>query len=88
MKPKATTMNTTQPIGKKAEIKTALESKNYKRAFSIARGFFFGISDDLKRSIEIAADSLAGRDSFYKSLKIDVEAEKQKAIDGLLNFIG
>lgn len=87
LKPKVTTMNNQQPNGKKEEIKQALEAKNYKRAFSIARKFFFGISTDLMRSIEIAADAANGRTSFYVSIGVDTTTETEKAINGLMQFV-
>lgn len=69
--------------GKYEQLKAALEKEDYKKAFSIARKFFFGIPEELKRSVEIGADVLQGKESFYKSLGVDTQAELEKAKKGL-----
>lgn len=69
--------------GKYDTLKAALEREDWKKAFSIARKFFFGIPADLKRSVEIGADVLNGKESFYKSVGVDTSAELEKAKKGL-----
>ena len=61
------------------EVKTAVESGDYKKALGIARKFFFGLTDEEKRCIEIAADALNGRQGFYTALGIDTAAMLEKA---------
>jgi hypothetical protein len=45
----------------------------------MARKFFFGISKDEMRSIEIAADCLNGKQSIYVSFGIDCDHEIKRA---------
>lgn len=53
-------------------IRAAITTEDYKKAFSIARGFFFGLTNDERRSIEIAADACNGQGNFYTSIGVDV----------------
>jgi len=63
----------------KQKIKDHILSENWKRAFSMARKFFFGVSKDEMRSIEIAADCLNGKQSIYVSFGIDCDHEIKRA---------
>jgi len=63
-----------------SNIKEYIKNNNWGKAFSTARKFFFGLTKDELKEIEIAADYLNGHGSFYKSVGIDciksVEAAK------------
>lgn len=51
-----------------------MQANDFKKAFGIARKFFFGLTPDERKCIEIAADSLSGRSAFYATIGVDVEA--------------
>ena len=71
-----------QPVSKFQSIQAAILADDFKKAFGIARKFFFGFTSEEKRCIEIAADALNGRASFYATLGVDVgiEVEAAKAL--------
>ena len=65
---------------KKTEIAVnLLRAGNFIKALSIIKTFRFGFTKDEKRSIEIAYESLLGRDKFYQSIGIDTNKEIEKA---------
>ena len=55
------------------KVQDYIKAENWKKAFSTARKFFFGLSKDELRDIEIASDYLNGKELFYKALGIDCE---------------
>lgn len=70
---------------KSEQIKTAISKDDYKTAFRIAKSFFTGFSKDEKKSIDIAHECECGKLSFYQSIGIDVDKERQNAISILNN---
>lgn len=65
---------------KKEQIKSAISKNDYTTAFRIAKSFFIGLTKDQKRSIDIAHECECGKSSFYVSIGVNIEEEKQKAI--------
>jgi hypothetical protein len=65
---------------KSEQIKDAIATNDYTTAFRIAKSFFNGLTKDQKRSIDIAHECESGKKSFYVSVGVDVDSEKQKAI--------
>lgn len=63
----------------KEKIKAYILKEDWKKTFSMARKFFFGLSKDELRSIEIASDCLNGKGSVYISFGIDCQSEINKA---------
>lgn len=61
------------------ELQNFITAANWPKALSRARRFFFGIPPDDMRNIEIAADCLNGKTSFYQSMGIDTNAAIGKA---------
>jgi hypothetical protein len=60
---------------KKAEkARRLFAAGDLKGALGIYKNFPFGFTKDEKRAIEIAYESLIGRDSFYKRIGIDTAA--------------
>ncbi len=52
-----------------------LSAGELKRALAIFRTFRIGFTNDERRTMEIASDSLNGHSGFYSGLGIDTEAE-------------
>lgn len=52
-------------------IQQHIKTGNWKKVFSISRKYFFGLTKEEKRDIEIASDFLNGKESFYTALGID-----------------
>lgn len=50
-----------------------------KKSLKMFSKFRYGIDSDIKRTLEIAYESLAGKSGFYSSLGIDVDMEILKA---------
>jgi hypothetical protein len=65
----------------KMTIKQTVQNGDWKKSFSVARKFFFGLNADEKRSIEIASDTIgnAARQDFYSRLGVDWLAETENA---------
>ena len=61
------------------KAKALLKSGRFKGALSIIKTFSLGFTKTEKRSIEIAYESLLGRDKFYQSIGIDTNKEIEKA---------
>lgn len=53
---------------------------NVVEALGIFKTFRIGFSADERRTIQIAHESMTGKESFYKSIKIDTEAIKTQAL--------
>lgn len=64
---------------KTERLKTLLRNGNIKEALAIAKSFRDGFSKQEKRTIEIAVESLKGKEEFYHQLGIDTEKEVIKA---------
>ena len=52
----------------------------YREALRIFKTFRIGFSKEEKRTVEIAAEVLAGREAFYRSLGIDTQSVVKAAI--------
>lgn len=67
---------------KKQKVKDFVKSNNFIAALRIAKSFFIEINKDEQRTIQIAFESLTGKERFYKQLGIDTlsEIEKSKEI--------
>lgn len=61
------------------KVKSLLAKGAFQKALAIVRTFRIGFTKDEKRSIEIAYESLVGRDKFYQSIGIDTNKEIEKA---------
>ena len=61
------------------KVKSLLAKGAFQKALAIVRTFRVGFTKDEKRSIEIAYESLLGRDKFYQSIGIDTNKEIEKA---------
>jgi len=53
---------------------------NIVAAFGIFKTFRIGFSADERRTLQIAHESMTGKESFYKSLQIDTDAIKTQAL--------
>ncbi len=58
-------------VTKRQEVLNAVEAGDYKKALSIAKGFTVDFDKEEQRVIQIAYETLCGRDSMFKMLKID-----------------
>ena len=63
-----------------------IENKDWKKALSIASNFRMNFTKEEKRNIEIAYESMTGKDDFYKQLGIDVDLAKEMAIITLIEY--
>ena len=61
------------------KVKALLAAGAFQKALTIVKTFRIGFTKDEKRSIEIAYESLLGRDKFYQSIGIDTNKEIEKA---------
>lgn len=61
------------------KVKSLLAAGAFQKALTIVKTFRIGFTKDEKRSIEIAYDSLLGRDKFYQSIGIDTNKEIEKS---------
>nr|DAQ43019.1 MAG TPA: hypothetical protein [Caudoviricetes sp.] len=61
------------------KVKSLLAEGAFQKALAIVKTFRIGFTKDEKRSIEIAYESLLGRDKFYQSIGIDTNKEIEKA---------
>ena len=61
------------------KVKSLLAAGAFLKALTILKTFRIGFTKDEKRSIEIAYESLLGRDKFYQSIGIDTNKEIEKA---------
>lgn len=61
------------------KVKSLLAAGAFQKALTIVKTFRIGFTKDEKRSIEIAYESLLGRDKFYQSIGIDTNKEIEKA---------
>lgn len=66
------------PVTKTEQAKAFLLSGDLKSCLRIFKTFKVGITKAEKRSIEIAYECLSGKDSFYRQIGIDVQAEIAK----------
>lgn len=65
---------------KTSPVSKFIQAGEWQKAFSAARRFFFGLTKEEKRSIEIAADCCNElRRPFYVSIGVDWTAETEKA---------
>lgn len=62
------------------KVKSLLAAGAFQKALTIVKTFRIGFTKDEKRSIEIAYESLLGRDKFYQSIGIDTNKEIEKAL--------
>lgn len=60
-------------------VQTAIKAGDYKKALGIARKFFFGFTEEEKRCIEIAADVMNGKGSFYTSIGVQTDEMTERA---------
>lgn len=56
-----------------------LKQGNFKNALLIVRTFKIGFTDDERRTLQIASESILGSSSFYRQLGIDTEKEIAKS---------
>ena len=63
-----------------------IENKDWKKALSIASNFRMNFTKEEKRNIEIAYESMTGKDDFYKQLGFDVDLAKEMAIITLIEY--
>lgn len=61
------------------KVKSLLAAGAFQKALTIVKTFRIGFTKEEKRSIEIAYESLLGRDKFYQSIGIDTNKEIEKA---------
>ena len=61
------------------KVKALLAAGAFQKALTIVKTFRIGFTNDEKRSIELAYESLLGRDKFYQSIGIDTNKEIEKA---------
>lgn len=74
---------------KNSAISQFIQAGEWQKAFSAARKFFFGLTKEQKRSIEIAADCCnESRRPFYAALGIDWNTETENAKTFLLAKFG
>ena len=60
-------------------------SGHLKEALSIFRTFRIGFTQDERRTLQIASESLSGNDRFYKQIGIDTNSEIEKSKELLTN---
>jgi hypothetical protein len=73
-------------ITKKEKLKSAIEKGDHKEALSIARGFRREFNPDQQRILQIAYESITGKENFYRSLGIDVEENMKLALELLKDY--
>lgn len=61
------------------KVKSLLAAGAFQKALTIVKTFRIGFTKEEKRSIEIAYESLLGRDKFYQSIGIETNKEIEKA---------
>nr|DAX28738.1 MAG TPA: hypothetical protein [Caudoviricetes sp.] len=61
------------------KVKSLLAAGAFQKALTLVKTFRIGFTKDEKRSIEIAYESLLGRDKFYQSIGIDTNKEIEKS---------
>jgi hypothetical protein len=66
-------------------FKEAVQAQDWKKALSKARQFFFGLTPEEKRYIEIAADYMNGKGAYYERMQIDCKECLEKAKQILIN---
>lgn len=66
-------------VSKTDQVRTYLRQGNIKEALNIAKTFRAGFTVKEKRTIDIAAETLAGGGKFYKQLGVDPHQEIQEA---------
>lgn len=65
----------------KDKLKQAVKRGDYKTALRIAKGFRIEFTPEEQRTVQIAYECMAGKESFYRSLRhIDVDKIKGEAI--------
>lgn len=73
---------------KTTKAKELFKQGDLKGTLRIVKCFKIGVSEQEKRTIQIAYESLSGKQNFYISLGIDVDAEKynaKKIVSRILN---
>ena len=69
-----------QTVMKNTPVSKFIQAGEWQKAFSAARKFFFGLTKEQKRSIEIAADCCNElRRPFYDSIGVDWVTETENA---------
>lgn len=65
---------------KTAQALSLFSSDDLAGALKIFKTFRIGLTADERRILQIAQESLTGKESFYQSLQLNTEAIKQEAI--------
>lgn len=73
-------------VTKRQDVINAVKAGDYKKALSIAKTFTIDFDKDEQRIIQIAYETLCGRDSMYKMLKIDTNQMVEDAKKLVENF--
>lgn len=74
-------------ISKSEKAKRLFLSGNLKRALAIYKNFRYDFTEEERRSIQIAYESLTGRAPFYKSLGIDTDLMVTRSVLAISNHI-
>lgn len=74
-------------MSKSEKAKRLFLSGNLKRALAIYKNFRYDFTQDERRSIQIAYESLTGKASFYQSLGIDTNLMVAKSVLAISNHI-
>lgn len=70
---------------KSSKAVSLLRSGCLKEALSIFRTFRIGFTQDERRTLQIASESLSGNDRFYQQIGIDTNSEIEKSKELLTN---
>lgn len=65
---------------KTAQALSLFSSGDFAGALKIFKTFRIGLTTEERRILQIAQESLTGKESFYQSLQLNTEAIKQEAI--------
>ncbi len=73
-------------VSKRQQVINAVEAKDYKKALKIAKSFTIDFDKEEQRIIQIAYETLCGRDSMFKMLKINTTKMVEDAKKLVDNF--
>lgn len=75
-------------ISKKQQLKNAIESKDWKKALSIAKGFRIEFNPEQQRVLQIAHETIdnQSRINFYSKMGVDIDNNTKEALQLLKKY--
>lgn len=74
------------PKTKRQQVIELVSKCDFNKAFRIAKNFTIELTKDQQRTVQIAHESLSGKNSFYTQLGINTDNEIKKAKDILISI--